>query len=72
VINSVSRIESFEEAKRIRSAEVLIPDKLSLITIQYIAVRTKKMAHVVNAIAEEHGQVGFTPLITLDPSLFLA
>jgi len=71
VINSVYHIEPFEEDKRIRSAEVLIPDKLSLATIQYIAVRIEKMKQDVNAIAEEHGQVGFTPLIMLDPSLFL-
>jgi ssDNA thymidine ADP-ribosyltransferase, DarT len=70
VINNIRRIE-FEESKRIRSAEVLIPDKLSLSEIQRISVRTIGTAQIVKAIAEECGLIGLASFVTIDPSLFL-
>lgn len=64
VINGVHRIYPFEEDKRIRSAEVLVPDKFLLSNIEYITVRTEKMARTVNTIAKECG------FATIDASLF--
>jgi hypothetical protein len=71
VINSVSRMDPFEEDKRIRSAEILIPDRLSLNNIEHVTVRTVKMAQVVNTIAKECGLAGFASFVTVDPSLFI-
>ncbi|MDQ2886187.1 MAG: DUF4433 domain-containing protein [Chloroflexota bacterium] len=70
VINGVPHIE-FEEGKRIRSAEVLVPDSLALKKVQCIAVNTEKMAQIVRTMATEYGLSEFAPFISLDPSLFL-
>ncbi|MBV9616798.1 MAG: DUF4433 domain-containing protein [Ktedonobacteraceae bacterium] len=71
VINCVRRMEPFEEDKRMRSAEVLVPDRLSLSNIDHITVRTEKMARTVNTIAQEYGLAGFASFVTVDPSLFI-
>ncbi len=70
VINGIRRIESLEEHKRIRSAEVLVPDSLALTKVQCIAVNTERMVQVVKTIATEYGLPEFAPFISLDPSLF--
>lgn len=70
VINGVPHIE-FEEGKRIRSAEVLVPDILALTKVQCIAVNTEKMVQIVRTMETEYGLSEFAPFISLDPSLFL-
>jgi ssDNA thymidine ADP-ribosyltransferase, DarT len=70
IINSVYHMDPFEEDKRIRSAEVLVSDKLSLTNIQRIAVCTEKTAIAVRTIAKECGLAGFASFVTADPSLF--
>jgi ssDNA thymidine ADP-ribosyltransferase, DarT len=70
VINMMRPIE-FEESKRIRSAEVLVPDSLALTKVQCIAVNTEKMMQIVRTMATEYGFSEFAPFISLDPSLFL-
>lgn len=70
VINSVHRMDPFEEDKRLRSAEVLVPDKFALSSIKYIAVHTEKMAQTAKTVADKCGRPDFASLISVDPSLF--
>jgi ssDNA thymidine ADP-ribosyltransferase, DarT len=70
VISSI-RHTTFEEDKRIRSAEVLVPDKLSLTDVQYIAVCTEKTATTVRIVAKEYGLANFASFVIVDSSFFI-
>jgi hypothetical protein len=70
VINSVHRMDPFEEDKRIRSAEVLVPDKLPLANIQHIAVCTEETAIAVRTLVKEYELANIASFVTVDTSLF--
>lgn len=59
-----------QESKRVRSAEVLIPDRLPITEIYAIAVGTIEMVDVVNAVIAECGVEKLVPLATYEPDLF--
>lgn len=69
-INNQRHFDDWEESKRVRSAEVLIPDSLPITEIHTIAVATTAMIVVVNAIIDECGVVGLVPQATCEPALF--
>ena len=52
---------SSEEKKRIKHAEVLVPDLLTMDEIQGIFVKTQVMVQAVNAVIEECGLTGRIP-----------
>jgi hypothetical protein len=70
-INYLRRIEPWEESMRVRSAEALIPDSLSITEISGIAVSTVEMVAVVNAIIAECGVAGLVPQAIYEPFLFI-
>lgn len=59
-----------EEAKRIKHAEVLVPDSFPLSLIQNIAVSTKETAQVVNNLSARYRNWFYIPPVTYKPSLF--
>ena len=67
-INSQHSLD--QESKRVRSAEVLIPDSLPITEIYAIAVGAIEMVDVVNTIIAECGVVGLVPQATYEPDLF--
>ena len=60
-INNKYRIDPPEEHKRVRHAEVLVPDILPLGQIRGIFVRTQEMVQAVNVLIEESGLKGRIP-----------
>ncbi len=58
------------EPKRIRHAEVLVPDHLSLDRICGIAVSTQVMAQHVNGVIREQGLSNVIPPAIYKPTLF--
>ena len=69
-INDISWIDDLAEYKRIRHAEVLVPDLLPLGRVSGIAVKTREMIQAVNALLEESGLVGRIPSALRKPTLF--
>ena len=59
-----------EERKRIKHAEVLVPDILPLGRLQGIAVRTRNMVQAVNNLIAESGLTGRIPSATSRPHFF--
>lgn len=59
-----------DERRRIKHAEVLIPDLLPLRRIQGISVKTEKMVQAVNALIVESDLAGRIPFATCKPNLF--
>lgn len=59
-----------EEKKRIKHAEVLVPDLFPLGKVQEICVKSQEMVRAVNALIVENGLVGRIPLATFKPQLF--
>ena len=70
-INDERYIEDWEESKRVRSAEVLVPDKVPIMKIRGIAVGAAKMREVVNSVIYKCGVMNFVPQATYEPTLFL-
>ncbi len=68
VINS--RWFSGDEEKRIKHAEVLIPDLLPLGRVQEIYVSTRQTVQAVDAIIADSGLIGRIPSATYKPNLF--
>jgi ssDNA thymidine ADP-ribosyltransferase, DarT len=64
-------IEDWDEHQRLKSAEVLIPDKLLLTKIREIAVNTMAMVSRVNIIIEEYRQSGNIPPARCRYDLFI-
>lgn len=60
-----------DEKKRIKHAEVLIPDYLSIQKIQGILVNNQKLLQNVNALINEHGLRRRIPYATFKPQIFL-
>jgi len=69
-INKKRFIDDLEEYKRIRHAEVLIPDLLPLSRVHGISVSTQNMVQDVNAVIAECGLAGRIPPAVYKPSLF--
>lgn len=59
-----------DEKRRIKHAEVLVPDIVPLGRVQNIYARTREMVQAVNAIIEECGLAGRIPVATLRPELY--
>lgn len=59
-----------DEKKRIKHAEVLVPDIVPLSRVQGIYTRTIKMALVVNALIDEHGLTGRIPNTIAKPEMY--
>jgi ssDNA thymidine ADP-ribosyltransferase, DarT len=69
-INDISWIDDLTEYKRIRHAEVLVPDLLPLGRVSGVAVKTREMVQAVNALLEESGLAGRIPSALRKPTLF--
>jgi hypothetical protein len=69
--NIQTNLVSFEEHKRIRSAEVLIPDHVPLEMIQEISVKNHSLKNKVNELIVQYKLDGKIPFATVKPSLFL-
>lgn len=69
-INNIHRIDPFEEYVRVRHSEVLVPDIVPLGRVKGIFVRTRDMMQAVNALIEECGLTGRTPLALRRTSLY--
>ncbi len=59
-----------DERKRIKHAEVLIPDILPLARLQGIFVRTQDMVQVVNSLIASCGLTGRIPSVAWRPGLY--
>src|SRR6266705_132864 len=59
-----------DEKKRIKHAEALIPDILSIQKIQSIAVNNQKLPRDVNILIDECGLKGQIPYATFNPQIF--
>lgn len=59
-----------DEKKRIKHAEVLIPDIVPLARVQNICVRTPVMAGTINAIIAEQGLTGRIPDAIAKPGMY--
>ena len=68
IINS--RWFSGDEEKRIKHAEVLVPDLLPLGRVQEIYVSTQHMIQAVDTIIADSGLIGRIPSATYKPNLF--
>lgn len=69
-INDRIWIDDLAEYRRIRHAEVLIPDRLSLDKVEGIFVSTKSMAQAVNAVIAKYPYSEYIPPATNMPNLF--
>jgi ssDNA thymidine ADP-ribosyltransferase, DarT len=69
VINGRSYV--WGERKRMRQAELLIPDNLPLGRIQAISVNTQSMAQTVNILITKCGLKGRIPSAVYRPNLFI-
>ncbi len=69
-INNKYRMDPPEEHKRVRHAEVLVPDILPLGQVRGIFVRTQDMVQAVNALIEETGLTGRIPAALRKISLY--
>jgi hypothetical protein len=61
---------SGEERKRMKHAEVLVPDLLPIQEIQGIVVNNQKLLRDVNALIDDFGLLGHIPYATFEPQLF--
>ncbi len=59
-----------DERRRIKHAEVLIPDLLPLGQVQAISVKTETMVQIVNNLILESGLAGRIPFVTRKPNLY--
>lgn len=59
-----------DEKKRIKHAEVLVPDIVPLGRLQGIYTRTEEMAHAVNMIIEECSLTGRVPVAIAKPEIY--
>jgi len=59
-----------DEKRRIKHAEVLVPDIVPLSRVQGIYARTQAMAQSVNVIIEECGLIGRIPITIAKPELY--
>ena len=59
-----------DEERRIKHAEVLVPDLLPLSRVQGISVSTRDMVQVVNVVIAECGLTGRIPSAAYKPNLF--
>lgn len=71
VIMGTRFVDDKVEYRRIKSAEVLVPDQLPLEKIQGIAVSTKQMVKKVNELIDGEGLAEYIPAARVDSSLFL-
>ncbi len=63
-------IEDWEESKCVRSSEVLIPDKLSIDKIQYIAVRSVNTVNDIRTLLKQCSLAQQIPDVKARPDLF--
>jgi hypothetical protein len=59
-----------DEKRRIKHAEVLVPDVVPLGRVQGIYIRTEKMVRAINAIIDEQGLTGRIPSAIAKPELY--
>ena len=58
------------ERKRIKQAEILVPDRVPLENIEGISVSTMRMAERVNTLIKEYNLTHLLPQVTYNPALF--
>jgi hypothetical protein len=63
-------MDDWEESKRVRSAEALIPDGISIEKIQYIAVNRVDIARSVAMLLAQCSLTNKVPPIIAKPDLF--
>jgi hypothetical protein len=63
-------IDDWEESKRVRSSEVLIPDELSIDQIQCIAVQNENMINDIKMLLEQCSLTKRIPDVRARPDLF--
>jgi|SRR5579875_3773843 len=63
-------IDDWEESKRVRSSEVLIPDELSIDQIQCIAVQNENMINGIKKLLEQCSLTKRIPDVRARPDLF--
>jgi hypothetical protein len=71
VINALTYMDNWDERKRVRSAEVLIPDQVPLQAIPRIAVYSDHVRDVVNRIKRLYGIAEALLPVVVAPELFI-
>lgn len=63
-------IADWEESKRVRSAEILIPDELFIKEVQYIAVKKEETIRKINTLFTQCKSVNKIPQVLARPDLY--